>query len=302
MHVPSEQGALCHELPRRGKSPREQYILTIQPYYFLIDYMTTRTQDPSSKMDGLSEMYNSGFNQVSPPRKPSGSSTRSIPRKTSNSSFASSQGPSNLTISPFAAARPSSSSSRQSMKRNQMDFEAALLNPNSTIFLSGSPNIGEDEPGSSPPRDVDQEAPQTVEKRSYEDDLKALSKRNASAGSKASGTNGITDGVERKGNHADASPADPTTKDEDVPETSRPSSDFPPGSTVTSTVSPMPGSINSPQIIPPTPSSTASTYINRRTSQATMQSQDSTGSPSQNRIVEAQRRRLGPSLGIDGEY
>ncbi|ORY21480.1 hypothetical protein BCR39DRAFT_562651, partial [Naematelia encephala] len=69
--------------------------------------------------------------------------------------------------------RASTSSSRSAL-RTGADFEAALLDPGSTIFLSGSPRLGEPEirlveiPVHTP------DAPLPVEKRSFESDLRGL--------------------------------------------------------------------------------------------------------------------------------
>lgn len=66
--------------------------------------------------------------------------------------------------------RPSTSSNR-SFRRTGADFEAALLDPTATMFLSGSPVLDQEGFQSSPPRKVDHDAPQPVEKRSFEEDL-----------------------------------------------------------------------------------------------------------------------------------
>lgn len=77
------------------------------------------------------------------------------------------------------APRPSISSGRS--KKSEADFEAALLNPNQTIFLSAGPHV-EHEEGVSPSLDGD--APVPVEKRSYDDDLKSIGRKsqNGAAG------------------------------------------------------------------------------------------------------------------------
>ena len=237
----------------------------------------------------------------------SGSSNRSPPRKSSQSSFTSSLNKGHSTAAPqqigssalFAGAqraslsvaqsrpRPISSSSRQSVRSREDDFEAALLNPQSTIYLSGSSNVEESpedelEPPSSPLKrgEEDADAPQPVEKRSYEEDFKALTRpgvlRPASPSPNING---------RMGNGLS----------EASPHTARQVSD------VSTSASTPVQNMKSPQVIPPTPSSTASTYVNRRTSQTTVQSQDSSGgSPTQSRVADARRRPV-QSLGLDGE-
>ena len=70
--------------------------------------------------------------------------------------------------------RPSTSSNR-SFRRTEQDFEQALLNPGQTLFLSASPGLEEGAPATPPRAGVDREAPAPIEKRSYEDDLKAQS-------------------------------------------------------------------------------------------------------------------------------
>lgn len=70
-------------------------------------------------------------------------------------------------------ARPSTSSNR-SVRRTGADFEAALLKPTDTIFLSGSPSLGQELSTATPIRVVDHDAPQPIEKRSFEEDLTRL--------------------------------------------------------------------------------------------------------------------------------
>ncbi|EAL21419.1 hypothetical protein CNBD1140 [Cryptococcus deneoformans B-3501A] len=89
-----------------------------------------------------------------------------------------------------APPRPSTSSSR-SLRRTPADFEAALRNPQETLYLSaGPPPIGEDleseaastatghhhSSGTSTAAMDDPDAPLSVDKRSFEDDLRALSR------------------------------------------------------------------------------------------------------------------------------
>lgn len=69
--------------------------------------------------------------------------------------------------------RPSISSNR-SARRTGADFEAALLDPKAIIFLSDTPTLGEKIGSGSPPRKVDHDAPQPVEKRSFEEDMNEL--------------------------------------------------------------------------------------------------------------------------------
>jgi len=79
-------------------------------------------------------------------------------------------------LSPIAPPTPSpnppraSISSNRSFRRTEADFEAALLNPAATIFLSAAPTLGEQLGPASPPRN-DHDAPQPVEKRSFEEDM-----------------------------------------------------------------------------------------------------------------------------------
>nr|XP_019008884.1 uncharacterized protein I206_06570 [Kwoniella pini CBS 10737]OCF47665.1 hypothetical protein I206_06570 [Kwoniella pini CBS 10737] len=86
--------------------------------------------------------------------------------------------------SPNLPNRPSTSSNR-SFKRSEADFEAALLDPKSTIFLSASPNnspiIENDEVKSKNLKSspflgiaVDSNAPLPIEKHSFEEDLNNL--------------------------------------------------------------------------------------------------------------------------------
>lgn len=87
-----------------------------------------------------------------------------------------------------APPRPSTSSSR-SLRRTHADFEAALRNPQETLYLSaGPPPIGEDleseaastatghhhSSSTSTAAIDDPDTPLPVEKRSFEDDLRAL--------------------------------------------------------------------------------------------------------------------------------
>lgn len=67
--------------------------------------------------------------------------------------------------------RPSTSSNR-SLRRTEADFEAVLLNPTATIFLSASNGRDDDPVQASPPQKIDRDAPDPVEKRSFEDDLR----------------------------------------------------------------------------------------------------------------------------------
>jgi hypothetical protein len=69
--------------------------------------------------------------------------------------------------------RPSFSSNRSS-RCTPADFEAALLDPHSTVFLSGSPNLGEEDPDDSLTSRVDHDAPHPIEKKSYEEELNGL--------------------------------------------------------------------------------------------------------------------------------
>ena len=62
-------------------------------------------------------------------------------------------------------SRPSISSNRS--QRKEVDFEAALLNPSKTLFISSSPNLDDDQPVF-PSADTD--APDPIEKRSFEQD------------------------------------------------------------------------------------------------------------------------------------
>lgn len=87
-----------------------------------------------------------------------------------------------------APPRPSTSSSH-SLRRTPADFEAALRNPQATLYLSaGPPPVGEDleseaastatghhySSGTSAAAMDDQDAPVPTDKRSFEDDLRAL--------------------------------------------------------------------------------------------------------------------------------
>lgn len=87
-----------------------------------------------------------------------------------------------------APPRPSTSSSR-SLRRTPADFEAALRNPQATLYLSaGPPPVGEDleseaastatghrySSGTSAAAMDEQDASMPADKRSFEDDLRAL--------------------------------------------------------------------------------------------------------------------------------
>ena len=67
-------------------------------------------------------------------------------------------------------SRPSISSNR-SQQRREVDFEAALLNPTQTLFISSSPNLDDDTPifAQSTPG-----APDPIEKRSFEQDFNGI--------------------------------------------------------------------------------------------------------------------------------
>ena len=68
-------------------------------------------------------------------------------------------------------------SSSRSMKRSPADFEAALLDPQSTLFLKASPTLNQETMRSvMPDMNGDPDAPIPVEKRSYEDDLRDFGK------------------------------------------------------------------------------------------------------------------------------
>ena len=66
-------------------------------------------------------------------------------------------------------SRPSISSNRS--QRREVDFEAALLNPTQTLFISSSPNLDDDTPifAQSTPG-----APDPIEKRSFEQDFNGV--------------------------------------------------------------------------------------------------------------------------------
>ena len=66
-------------------------------------------------------------------------------------------------------SRPSISSNRS--QRREVDFEAALLNPSQTLFISSSPNLEDDTPifAQSTPG-----APDPIEKRSFEQDFNGI--------------------------------------------------------------------------------------------------------------------------------
>jgi hypothetical protein len=67
--------------------------------------------------------------------------------------------------------RPSFSSSRSRLSKD--DFENALLNPNQTVFLSGSPGVGENE---TPPR-IRGSIDTPAGKRSFEEDMRDTPQR-----------------------------------------------------------------------------------------------------------------------------
>jgi hypothetical protein len=74
---------------------------------------------------------------------------------------------------PSPIPRPSVSSGRSRLSKD--DFENALLNPNQTVFLSGSPNLAEAIETPPRPRAVDlNDGPSGREKRSFEDDMRDL--------------------------------------------------------------------------------------------------------------------------------
>lgn len=79
---------------------------------------------------------------------------------------------------PSPKQRPSFSSGRSRLSKD--DFENALLNPNQTVFLSGSPGVAETE---TPPRmrvaGVDSmHSRAESEKRSFEDDMRNVGTNN----------------------------------------------------------------------------------------------------------------------------
>ncbi|WVQ68851.1 uncharacterized protein L199_007060 [Kwoniella botswanensis] len=86
----------------------------------------------------------------------------------------------NRAPSPNLPHRPSTSSNR-SLKRSEADFEAALLDPKSTLFLSAGSPIGEDDNDPNANTKLkkynDPNAPLPVEKTSFEDDLNNLKNR-----------------------------------------------------------------------------------------------------------------------------
>jgi hypothetical protein len=63
-------------------------------------------------------------------------------------------------------SRPSISSNRS--QRREVDFEAALLNPTQTLFISSSPNLDDDSPIFTHP---EPDAPDPINKRSFEQDF-----------------------------------------------------------------------------------------------------------------------------------
>nr|XP_019047599.1 hypothetical protein I302_04215 [Kwoniella bestiolae CBS 10118]OCF26529.1 hypothetical protein I302_04215 [Kwoniella bestiolae CBS 10118] len=75
--------------------------------------------------------------------------------------------------SPNLPHRPSTSSNR-SLKRSEADFEAALLDPKSTLFLSAGSPIAEDDDRPLNTIKTDPNAPLPIEKTSFEDDLNNL--------------------------------------------------------------------------------------------------------------------------------
>lgn len=79
---------------------------------------------------------------------------------------------------PSPIPRPSFSSGRSRLSKD--DFENALLNPHQTIFLSGSPGLGETSETPPRPRAADAgDAPPLPEKRSFEDDMRESALGNA---------------------------------------------------------------------------------------------------------------------------
>ena len=86
---------------------------------------------------------------------------------------------------------PRSSISGRS-KKSGADFEAALLNPTRTIFLSAGPDLEED--GISPR--IEGDSPIPVEKRSYEDDLKLAGRTTPDRVTKEPGDDRTTPKVE----------------------------------------------------------------------------------------------------------
>lgn len=206
--------------------------------------------------------------------------------------------------------RPSTSSNR-SFTKTEADFEAALLNPGATKFLSGSPVLGDDtggfgDPLETPPRPRqstsgsrrirdggDRDAPVPVDKRSFEDDMRDGIDKEGSQSFKMNGGRKISNGGVQ---------ADGLVRRES-------------GSEAPST----PKGIRSPSVIPPTPSSNGSAITNiivntptkngfgserkvdKRISQSTVRTIDSGGSsmsPSRLSVGSAKKA----SVGIDGGY
>ena len=239
----------------------------------------------NSSLKTMSAIHN---NVEREPRIPSGSSisSRSLPKKTSNSSFTSQKSPSSLTntAGPSAIPRPSFSSSRSgSGRKREVDFEAVLLNPNSTIFLHGSPHLSPtaEMPGEVSGKVQDQsDTPQTIEKRSYEEDLHGLEQGAGPAG-----------------------PVNDVMPSGGVPKARGPSE----GSDVSAATKLSNPILQTPNVVPATPPSGSSAYSNKRVSQITVRSQDSatsggqTWSSSTARLSDSPRRKAGPSIGLDGE-
>lgn len=102
------------------------------------------------------------------------------------------------------------------MKRSEADFEAALLNPTSTIFLKASPILEQESSIDSPRRvnlslgDVD--APIPVEKRSYEDDLRQMERLSEDRGVDGSPSAGVKNGQMNGGASFDVIPPTPSPK------------------------------------------------------------------------------------------
>ena len=199
-----------------------------------------------------------------------------------------------MTLSPnHDPPRPSISSGRS--KKSGADFEAALLNPEKTVFLSVGPDLeGEGQVEVSPKIDTD--APVPVEKRSFEEDLRLIGRKSqfrdgrprASGGSAGEGEVEVIKDTEDKGPDRGVRARTPEMDSQAVFGVIPPTPD---GKGVSILSTPRRSTEQG-----------AKNHRDRRISQGTVQSQEDSafGSPSRMSTISASSSKKALSLGLDG--
>lgn len=233
------------------------------------------------------------------------------PRSSSPASTSSRAGNAGAANSGAGLPRPSISSVRsgQSLRKSEADFEAALLNPNTT-FLSAGPGLAEEgsASGTGGIRDgSSHDAPIPIEKRSYEDDLRAISRRDEKEHDEGHESDGVAENVDDMPEGLGrVGVIPPTPKKGVAPGRTSTGLDDTAGvdtKSVAGPVFPMStpkkdqrGSIGDQGASGPS----GGKVVDRRTSHATMASQDSYGSPSRMSVISASSS-VRQSMGLDGE-